>query len=72
MILSAKYREIVVEDGQSINIRPYSFLRATTKEWIKILGNITAFLEGRSSVGSLELFIQNAGWVELTQVLKGI
>ncbi|WP_413004418.1 dCTP deaminase domain-containing protein [Peribacillus frigoritolerans] len=36
----------------------------TTKEWIKLTGNITAFLEGRSSVGNLGLFIQNAGWVD--------
>ncbi|CAH0273502.1 dCTP deaminase [Peribacillus sp. Bi96] len=64
MILSAKYREIVVEDGQSINIGPNSFLLATTKEWIKLPGNITAFLEGRSSVGNMGLFIQNAGWVD--------
>ncbi|MGY3313996.1 deoxycytidine triphosphate deaminase [Peribacillus simplex] len=63
MILSVKYREIVVEDGQSINIRPHSFLLATTKEWI-LPGNFTAFLEGRSSVGRLGLFIQNAGWVD--------
>ncbi|MBO0997493.1 dCTP deaminase [Bacillus sp. SD075] len=61
---SAKYREIVMDDGQSIHIPPLSFLLATTKERIKLPGNITAFVEGRSSVGRLGLFIQNAGWVD--------
>lgn len=55
------YREI---KGDSITIPPHSFLLATTKEYIKLPDNITAFVEGRSSIGRIGLFIQNAGWVD--------
>lgn len=40
-----------------------SFVLGTTKEALKLPANITAFLEGRSSIGRMGLFIQNAGWV---------
>lgn len=55
------YREI---EGDSIIIPPHSFLLATTEEYIKLPNNLTAFVEGRSSIGRLGLFIQNAGWVD--------
>lgn len=55
------YREI---DGQSITIPPHSFLLATTEEYIKLPQYLTAFVEGRSSIGRMGLFIQNAGWVD--------
>jgi dCTP deaminase len=47
-----------------IVIPPLSFLLAVTRERIKLPDNITAFVEGRSSIGRLGLFIQNAGWVD--------
>lgn len=56
-----KYREIV---GNEITIPPHSFLLATTREFIKLPNNLTAFVEGRSSIGRMGLFIQNAGWVD--------
>ncbi len=56
-----KYKEIV---GDSIIIPPHSFLLATTMEYIKLPNNFSAFVEGRSSIGRLGLFIQNAGWVD--------
>jgi len=40
-----------------------SFVLGTTKETIKLPVSTTAFLEGRSSIGRMELFIQNAGWI---------
>lgn len=40
------------------------FVLATTLEVIKLPNHLTAFVEGRSSVGRLGLFIQNAGWVD--------
>ena len=43
---------------------PHSFLLATTNEYIKLPNNLTAFVEGRSSIGRMGLFIQNAGWVD--------
>ncbi len=56
-----KYREIVAD---SITIPPHSFLLATTQEHLEIPDDITVFVEGRSSVGRMGLFIQNAGWVD--------
>lgn len=55
------YREI---EDDSITIPPHSFLLATTLENVKLPQNLTAFVEGRSSIGRIGLFIQNAGWVD--------
>lgn len=43
---------------------PGQFILATTMEYFKLPDNITAFVEGRSSLGRMGLFIQNAGWVD--------
>ena len=40
------------------------FVLATTREFIRLPDYLSAFVEGRSSVGRLGLFIQNAGWVD--------
>ena len=56
-----KYREI---ENDIITIPAHSFLLATTKEYIKLPNHLTAFVEGRSSIGRMGLFIQNAGWVD--------
>ena len=45
-------------------LRPGQFVLATTLEYIRLSHNMTAFVEGRSSIGRLGLFIQNAGWVD--------
>lgn len=55
------YREI---EGDEIVIPAQSFLLATTQEYIELPDNLTAFVEGRSSIGRIGLFIQNAGWVD--------
>tara|TARA_A100001015_G_scaffold6816_1_gene8478 strand:- start:1799 stop:2341 length:543 start_codon:yes stop_codon:yes gene_type:complete len=51
-------------ESTSIVIPPQSFLLATTREYIALPNDITAFVEGRSSIGRMGLFIQNAGWVD--------
>ena len=56
--------EYVKLDKEEIVIPPNSFLLASTREYIKLPENITAFVEGRSSIGRMGLFIQNAGWVD--------
>lgn len=43
---------------------PGQFVLATTMEYIKLPDDLTAFVEGRSSLGRMGLFIQNAGWVD--------
>jgi dCTP deaminase len=61
MSAEIKYREVVAE---TITIAPHSFLLATTMEYIKLPNNMVSFVEGRSSIGRMGLFIQNAGWVD--------
>ena len=56
-----KYREI---NAKTIILPPKSFILATTLEYIKIPNGYSAFVEGRSSIGRMGLFIQNAGWVD--------
>lgn len=43
---------------------PGQFVLATTEEYIELPDDLTAFVEGRSSLGRMGLFIQNAGWVD--------
>lgn len=45
-------------------IAPGQFVLASTLEYFRLPANLTAFVEGRSSIGRLGLFIQNAGWVD--------
>ena len=45
-------------------ILPGQFVLATTMEYFRLPDNITATVQGRSSVGRLGLFVQNAGWVD--------
>lgn len=45
-------------------ILPGQFVLATTMEYFELPDNMTAFVEGRSSLGRMGLFIQNAGWVD--------
>lgn len=56
-----EYREY---ESDFITIPPHSFLLATTMEYIELPDDLTAFVEGRSSIGRIGLFIQNAGWVD--------
>ncbi len=51
-------------EKEEIIIPPHSFLLATTVELIRLPADVTAFVEGRSSIGRIGLFIQNAGWVD--------
>jgi len=56
-----RYVELQQEE---IVVPAHSFLLASTKEYIKLPDNLTAFVEGRSSIGRIGLFVQNAGWVD--------
>ena len=56
-----RYRTITSE---SYVLLPNQFVLATTMEYFVLPDNVTAFVEGRSSLGRLGLFIQNAGWVD--------
>ena len=43
---------------------PGQFVLAITGEYFELPDDVTAFVEGRSSLGRMGLFIQNAGWVD--------
>lgn len=58
-----EYREFKSNNGK-ILITPHSFVLATTQEYLYLPDDITAFVEGRSSIGRIGLFVQNAGWVD--------
>ena len=59
-----RYLDLHTGDSDEIVIPPLSFLLAVTRERIRLPANMTAFVEGRSSIGRIGLFIQNAGWVD--------
>lgn len=50
--------------SESYVLLPNQFVLATTMETFDLPDNLTAFVEGRSSLGRMGLFIQNAGWVD--------
>ncbi len=60
----SKFLKKVKINQNSFIIKPKQFVLATTVEYIKLPNYITAFVEGRSSLGRLGLFIENAGWVD--------
>ncbi|GLB29916.1 dCTP deaminase [Lacrimispora amygdalina] len=56
-----KYKTIVTD---KYILLPGQFVLATTLEYFAMPDDLTAFVEGRSSLGRMGLFIQNAGWVD--------
>lgn len=50
--------------ANSCLLLPGQFVLATTGEYFELPDDLTAFVEGRSSLGRMGLFIQNAGWVD--------
>lgn len=56
-----KYKTITAD---KYLILPGQFVLATTMEYFELPDDLTAFVEGRSSLGRMGLFIQNAGWVD--------
>ena len=56
-----KYKTITAE---KYLLLPGQFVLATTMEYFELPNDLTAFVEGRSSLGRMGLFIQNAGWVD--------
>ena len=61
LVNKPEYEEIIADE---VVIPPHAFLLATTREYVRLPDDLTAFVEGRSSIGRLGLFIQNAGWVD--------
>ncbi|WP_026690220.1 dCTP deaminase [Alteribacter aurantiacus] len=51
-------------ESKRVTIPPQTFLLATTEQRVSLPNDLSAFVEGRSSIGRMGLFIQNAGWVD--------
>lgn len=51
-------------EAETFLLMPKQFVLATSAEWFGIPENMVAFVEGRSSLGRLGLFIQNAGFID--------
>lgn len=58
-----KVEKMLIDDKGYI-LQPKTFVLATTFEYIRLPNYLTGFVEGRSSLGRLGLFIENAGWVD--------
>lgn len=50
--------------GDYYILKPNEFVLATTEEYIKLPDDIAGFVQGRSSIGRIGLFVQNAGFVD--------
>lgn len=61
--LDSEIRYKTITSGSYV-LLPNQFVLATTMEYFDLPDDVTAFVEGRSSMGRLGLFIQNAGWVD--------
>lgn len=61
--LSSEIKYKTIESDTYI-LLPGQFVLATTMEYFELPNDLTAFVEGRSSLGRMGLFIQNAGWVD--------
>ncbi len=79
LIMDENYTEIIDFDSKpnykkiiadSIIIPPKSFVLGVTMEYIKVPLDCGVIIEGRSSIGRMGLFIQNAGWINPGHQLK--
>lgn len=59
-----EYTEVKYASTDIIVLPPKKSALATTREKIKLPKNVGAIVTGRSSIGRLGLFIENAGWVD--------
>lgn len=54
-------KELVEEEFE---LKPGEFCLASTMEYVKVPKNYAGFVQGRSSIGRLGLFVQNAGFID--------
>lgn len=59
-----RYKTVSLKEDQFFLLPSKTFVLAVTKEIINLPKDISAFVEGRSSIGRMGLFIQNAGWID--------
>jgi len=59
-----EYDAHTVEPGHRFRVGPGQFVLGTTLERLDLPSRISAFVQGRSSIGRIGLTIQNAGFVD--------
>lgn len=59
-----KYVDVPKNADGTYTIGPKQFVLATTSEYIKLPDNVAAFVDGRSSIGRMGLFVENAGFID--------
>lgn len=57
--------EIEYEMGTGYPVKPKEFVLATTLETINMPDDLSAVIQGRSSIGRTGLFVENAGFVDV-------
>ncbi len=59
------YREVDVEEDDQFIMHPGEFALGSTLEWVELPDDVSARMEGKSSLGRLGLMIHStAGWVD--------
>lgn len=58
------YATYNLKDDQGLPIRPGQSLLATTRDYMVLPDDVGGSISGRSSIGRLGLFVENAGWVD--------
>jgi len=64
MTSEIEHTKVEYASTDPVVLPPKCFVLATTREKIILPDNIGAFVTGRSSVGRLGLFAENAGWID--------
>ena len=62
--ISEMYKLETVNWNEPIVIQPYEFMLASTIEYVELPPTVSGFITGRSSVGRLGVFVENAGWID--------
>ena len=63
-VIKLDEKQIYEKRVGKIILPPGEFILGTTLEYISLSNNIVANVQGRSSIGRMGLFIQNAGWID--------
>lgn len=58
------YPDTTIVTDDKFEIEPYQFVLAETDEYIELPIDVSGILHGRSSLGRLGLFVENAGFVD--------
>ena len=58
------YEVVTLQDGDAFLLPAKTFVLATTKDYMFLPDDVGGMIHGRSSIGRLGTFTENAGWVD--------